>query len=92
MGIDKFGVSGRILKEFSPDGFCFLCEGGGEVISCGDRVGNTRRMGEVQSLWKRKRLVIWKHRKGIREVEGSLFHIVLCLLNPRNVLLLFSKC
>lgn len=80
MGTDKFGMSGRILKEFSPDGFCFICEGGGEVISCDDRVGNMRRMGEVQSLWKRKKLVTWKYRQGIREIEGSLFHILLCLL------------
>ena len=85
-------MSGRILKEFFPVGCCFLCEGGGEGISCDDRVGNMRRMGEVQSLWKRKRLVIWKHRKGIREIEGSWFHILLCLLNSRNVPLLFSKC
>ena len=92
MGTDEFWMSGRILKEFFPVGCCFLCEGGGEGISCDDRVGNMRRMGEVQSLWKRKRLVIWKHRKGIREIEGSWFHILLCLLNPRNVPLLFSKC
>lgn len=30
---DKLVTSGRMLKEFSFDGFNFLCKGGGEVIS-----------------------------------------------------------
>lgn len=53
-----------------------------------DRVGNRRRVWG--SLWKRKRLVIWRYRKGIKGVgQSCLFHFLLCPLYPRHGPLFF---